>query len=308
MRCAPGGQDQSKLLGLCNGREPPYLYVQTRPALGAAQRLEPAEETRKRQSDPRNGTTDRLALQSRRDVPEPARGRANASRASDAQPRDCCGGISAAAIGNIRRGTGHHGPSNGLRPESFRLALEIVRLFATQAAPQVLTFPARLQLFSCDSCVFAVHIWARGPIPWQACFGSRPFRVGTRHVPAAMHPRPFAGGDSHRSQGFLYPWKPYAPPHIPVYCRFVPPPAAAEQTGKPVGTPAMLLPPAAAKASRECVGECGAAMGPGVKKPQATVLIAYGEWARISGHWCAACGSRNRTVTSDFWIGGERNE
>ena len=214
MRCAPGGQDQSKLLGLCNGREPPYLYVQTRPALGAAQRLEPAEETRKRQSDPRNGTTDRLALQSRRDVPEPARGRANASRASDAQPRDCCGGISAAAIGNIRRGTGHHGPSNGLRPESFRLALEIVRLFATQAAPQVLTFPARLQLFSCDSCVFAVHIWARGPIPWQACSGSRPFRVGTRHVPAAMHPRPFAGGDSHRSQGFLYPWKPSAPPHL----------------------------------------------------------------------------------------------
>ena len=99
----------------------------------------------------------------------------------------------------------------------------------------------------------------------------------TRHVPAPIHPRLFAGGDSHRSQGFLYPWKPYAPPHIPVYCRFVPPPQAAEQTGKPVGTPAMLLPPAAAKASRECVGECGAAMGPGVKKPQATVLIAYGE-------------------------------
>ena len=99
----------------------------------------------------------------------------------------------------------------------------------------------------------------------------------TRHVPAPIHPRLFAGGDSHRSQGFLYPWKPYAPPHIPVYCRFVPPPQAAEQTGKRVGTPAMFLPPAAAKTSRECVGECGVAMGPGVKKPQATVLIAYGE-------------------------------
>ena len=111
--------------------------------------------------------------------------------------------------------------------------------------------------------------------PEVACYGMIP--SPTRHVPAPIHPRLFAGGDSHRSQGFLYPWKPYAPPHIPVYCRFVPPPQAAEQTGKPVGTPAMFLPPAAAKTSRECVGECGAAMGPGVKKPQATVLIAYGE-------------------------------
>ena len=110
--------------------------------------------------------------------------------------------------------------------------------------------------------------------PEVACYGMIP---SPTRQPAPIHPRLFAGGDSHRSQGFLYPWKPYAPPHIPVYCRFVPPPAAAEQTGKPVGTPAMLLPPAAAKASRECVGECDAAMGPGVKKPQATVLIAYGE-------------------------------
>ena len=97
--------------------------------------------------------------------------------------------------------------------------------------------------------------------PEVACYGMIP--SPTRHVPAPIHPRLFAGGDSHRSQGFLYPWKPYAPPHIPVYCRFVPPPAAAEQTGKPVGTPAMLLPPAAAKTSWECVGECGAGIGPG---------------------------------------------
>ena len=54
----------------------------------------------------------------------------------------------------------------------------------------------------------------------------------TRHASAAIHPRLFAGGDSHRSQGFRYPWKPYAPPRIP----------------------AMFLPPAAARTSRGCVG------------------------------------------------------
>ncbi len=66
--------------------------------------------------------------------------------------------------------------------------------------------------------------------PEVACYGMIP--SPTRHVPAPIHPRLFAVGDSHRSQGFLYPWKPYAPPHIPVYSRFVPPPQAAEQTGK----------------------------------------------------------------------------
>ncbi len=66
--------------------------------------------------------------------------------------------------------------------------------------------------------------------PKVACYGT--ISTPTRRAPAATDPRLFAVGDSHRSQGFLYPWKPYAPPHIPVYSRFVPPPQAAEQTGK----------------------------------------------------------------------------
>ncbi len=48
------------------------------PALDTTQRLEAAEEPVKRQSGPRNGTTGRLALQSRRDVPKTARGGADA--------------------------------------------------------------------------------------------------------------------------------------------------------------------------------------------------------------------------------------
>ena len=142
--------------------------------------------------------------------------------------------------------------------------------------------------------------------PEVACYGT--ISSPTRRAPAATDPRLFAGGDSHRSQGFLYPWKPYAPPHIPVYCRFVPPPQAAEQTGKPVGTPAMFLPPAAAKTSRECVGECGAAMGPGVKKPQATVLIAYGENAPGAVPEHATPGPFFLPVTSGTFKSGSKTQ
>ncbi len=72
-------------------------------------------------------------------------------------------------------------------------------------------------------------------------------------------------------------------------CRFVPPPAAAEQTGNKRGCEVVRM-----------VSRGKETPGYGANRLRRI--------ARISGRWCAACGSRNRTVTSDFWIGGGRKE